>query len=228
MKKIGFFLLFCLPILRGGFWAQNTISLRLTPMAQTTTVNKDSFEVVLKAKLRNVSPRQKTVVWTRSYEQISNGWESAICDKNACWARRVETQPLVLAAGEESNLDVHLYPNNVNGAAIVRVRVVDQDSAANTVTGRYGFNLPVAVKETADAYPNIIIYPNPTPQYFWVKDAQNLVAEAVVFDVNGREIAHFANNGQQMPIGQLAAGSYFVGLFDAKNGLLKVVRLVKQ
>jgi Secretion system C-terminal sorting domain len=227
MKKTLLTLLFIASILRGGISAQNRISLSLTPSAQTRTASKDSFEVVLKAKIKNNSPRQKTVTWTRTHEQITMGWASAVCDKNACWATRVDTQPLILAAGEESNLDAHVYPNGINGGAIVRIRVVDNDSAANNVTGRYGFNLAVSVKESANAYPDISIYPNPSPQYFLIKDDRQLVSDISIFTVAGNEIMHLPYQNAPISVANLANGAYFVTLFDAKGQALKVLKLVK-
>jgi predicted transcriptional regulator len=208
--------------------AQTSNSLSLTPMTQTRTASKDSFEVVLKSMLKNNTSRSKTIVWTRIYQTITATWTAAICDKNACWATRVSTESFTLAAGESSNVDVHVYPNNTVGSAIVNVVLTDQDSATVSVVGRYGFNLPVAVSDLKNAYPDIQIFPNPTPQYFSIKDDQNHVFEAAVFDETGKQVAVFKNpNHQQLSIEGLAAGSYFVSLFNQKNEVLKVVPLVK-
>jgi hypothetical protein len=208
--------------------AQTVSTLKLTPMNQSIAANKDSFEVVLRSTLKNTSSKPKTIVWTRIYQSITTGWTTSICDKNACYAARIGTQTLVLAAGEESNIDVHLYPSSIAGAAIVNVVIADQDSAAVTITGRYGFNLAVGTNDYKNAYPDIQVYPNRTPQYFTIKDTENRVFEAVIFDVFGREIRSFKNPiNQELNVENLSAGSYFVSLFNQKNELLKVVPLAK-
>ena len=208
--------------------AQSSVTVTITPKAQTRTASKDSFEVVLYSKLKNTATKTKTFTWTKILQQITPGWTAAICDKNACYTTVVNTMSIDLTAGEESNLDVHVYPNNLVGAAIVNVAVTEKDSSANTFTGRYGFNLPVAVEDLKNVHPEISIFPNPTPQYFALKDDQNLVSEVVVFDVSGKGVAVFkTSNGNQFSVAHLAAGTYFVALSNAKNEVLKVVQMVK-
>jgi hypothetical protein len=221
MKKITLLLLLNTLFLSISM-AQTSSTLKLTPAAQTRTASKDSFEAVLKATIKNTSTKPKTIVWTRAVQTITATWTSAICDKNACWASRVNTETFTLAAGEESNLDVHCYPNGVTGAA------TDQDSATVSVIGRFGFNLPVATVDLKNAYPEIQIYPNPTPHHFTIKDAENRVTEAAIFDDLGRQIKVFKNpNNSPLSITELTSGNYFISLFNQKNEVIKVVYLVK-
>jgi Secretion system C-terminal sorting domain len=202
--------------------------LKLTPAAQTRTASKDSFEVVLKSVLKNTSTKPKTIVWTRVVQTISATWTSAICDKNTCWASRVNTETFTLAAGEESNLDVHCYPNGVVGSAIINVVATDQDSVSVSVIGRFGFNLPVATADLKNVFPEIQIYPNPTSAFFTIKDVENRVSEAVIFDDLGRQIKVFKNpNNSPLSISELSSGNYFISLFNQKNEVMKVVSLVK-
>jgi hypothetical protein len=227
MKKAFIIFLF-MSILSSVLMAQTVSTLRLTPAAQSTTVSKDSFEVVLKSTLKNTSTKPKTIVWTRVYQTISPTWTAAVCDKNACWATRVNTETFTLAAGEESNIDVHLYPNGVTGSAIVNVVIADKDSANVSIVGRYGFNLAVATQDLKNAFPEIQIYPNLTPQYFSIKDEENKVFEAVVFDELGRQLKVFKKpNNSELSIAELKAGNYFIGLFNQKKEVMKMVLLVK-
>jgi Secretion system C-terminal sorting domain len=227
MKKSVIFLLFSIAIFSVSV-AQTVTTLKLTPMAQTTIANKDSFDVVLKSVLKNTSAKPKTIVWTRIFQTITSTWTVSICDKNTCWATRVNTETFTLAAGEESNIDVHLYPNATVGSAIVNVVLTDRDSSAVSLIGRYGFNLPVATQDSRNAYPDIKIYPNRTPQYFTIKDVENRVFEAAIFDNTGKQVSVFKNpTNQLLSVSDLAAGHYFVGLFNQKNEVMKVVALVK-
>lgn len=208
--------------------AQTGNTLKLTPLSQTRTVSKDSFEAVLKATLKNTSTKLKTIVWTRVVQAITPTWTSAICDKNSCYASRVDSESFTLAAGEESNFDVHLYPNGVVGAAIINVVATDKDSASVSVTGRYGFNLPVATLDLKNAYPDIQIFPNPTPQYFTIKDTENHVFEAAIFDNVGKQIKVFKQpNNARLSIEELTAGNYFITLLNQKNEVLKLISLIK-
>jgi Secretion system C-terminal sorting domain len=227
MKK-AFILFLIISTFSNILMAQTVSTLRLTPSAQSRTVNKDSFEAVLKSTLKNTSTKTKTIVWTRVVQTITPTWTSAVCDKNACWATRVSTESVTLAAGEETNMDVHLYPNGVTGSAIINVVIADKDSATVSIVGRYGFNLPVATQDLKNAFPDIQIYPNPTPQYFTIKDDQNRVFEAVVFDNSGKQLKVFKNpNNSELSIADLTAGNYFIGLFNQKNEVMKMVLLVK-
>ncbi len=227
MKKITLLLLLNASF-AGISMAQTSNTLKLTPMSQTRTASKDSFEAVLKSTIKNTSTKQKIIVWTRVVQTITATWTSAICDKNSCYASRIDSESFTLAAGEESNVDVHLYPNGVAGAAIINVVVADKDSATVSVTGRYGFNLPVATVDLKNAYPDIQIFPNPTPQYFTIKDVENRVSEAAIFDAFGRQVKTFKNpNNGQLSLLELASGSYFISLFNQKNEVMKVVALIK-
>ena len=209
--------------------AQSRVTITITPKAQTTTASKDSFEVVLKSTIKNTATTTKTFVWNRIYQQITPNWTAAICDKNACYTTQVSTNSFALNAGEEGNLDVHLYPNNIVGAAIVNVVVTEKDSSANTFTGRYGFNLPVAVADLKNTYPDISVYPNPTPQYFALKDDQKHVSEVVIFDVKGKGVAVFNTaNGNFFSVAHLPAGTYFAAMSNEKNEVLKIVQIQKQ
>jgi Secretion system C-terminal sorting domain len=97
-----------------------------------------------------------------------------------------------------------------------------------SIIGPYGFNLPVATQDLKNTFPDIQIYPNPTPQYFTIKEAENRVFEAVVFDNMGKQLKVFKNpNNRELSIADLMAGNYFIGLFNQKNEVMKVVSLVK-
>ena len=97
--------------------------------------------------MKNTSSEKKVLRWVRIVDNISTGWQSAICDKNACWVTTLDTMTLELEAGEESNMDVHVYPNGVNGEAKIFVKIEEIANDTNSVTGTYLFNLTSPIRE---------------------------------------------------------------------------------
>ena len=72
--------------------------------------------------LKNNSKDTLIVKWSRKIENITQGWSSAVCDKNFCYIPTIDTMKLVLAPGEISNMDIHVYPMGISGSAKVTLR----------------------------------------------------------------------------------------------------------
>lgn len=76
--------------------------------------------------------------------------------------------------------------------------------------------------------PEISIFPNPTSQYFELKNG-NDVKQVVVYNLFGTKVKSFISEGQKrFDIAELTDGMYLVQLLDANQGIITTRRLSKK
>ena len=158
--------------------------------------------------------------------QLSNGWETAVCDKNLCYIPTIEEMELVWRQAK-IQFDVHVYPDMTEGSAIVEVTATDINDPNNTVTGRYTFN-----DNTTSIFsikrPNIKIFPNPTINYISLSDTK-FVERLIIYNIVGRRVKMFkADFGNYYDVSNLPTGMYLVRLVGENDKILKTVRLSKK
>ncbi len=187
-------------------------------------------EVVAHSHVKNIGDSAITIQWFRNIESITEPWQSAICDRNACYSVTVDSTPeeqlIVLQPGDSTNIDVHIRPNKENGNAKINVTVVDVDDAKNTVEGTYLFNQtsPVINIQTRQ----LTLFPNPALDYFELSNYYD-IRTLVIFSVAGREMVQYpVSYGQKFDVSSLSRGMYLVRLVDHRNDVLKTLRLNKR
>jgi hypothetical protein len=203
--------------------AQSQVSLTLEPNPVSITVLSTDIDIAAKAIIKNTSEFKKNVQWIRLVDNISQGWESAICDKNACYISTLDTMSLELEGGEESNMDVHIYPNGNNGEAKIKVKVVEIGNDSNSVTGTYLFNLTSPVRNIT--LPEIKVFPNPTQDFFRVR-SNITIGKIELYNVVGRKIkTYYAYPEKQYSVDGLNAGLYLARLFSLDEKVIKTSKL---
>ncbi len=209
------------------------VTLNLTEPTGSTTVLASDDDITAKGFIKNESEDTVTVMWKRNVIELKDGWETAVCDKNLCYipsygeTSAADGTNLVLAPGEESNFDVHVYPDGTEGFAIVEVTATDITNAENTVTGRYEFNQnsTSTVNFTKAA---IKIYPNPTIDYISISEADQ-VERLIIYNIVGRPVKLFdANYYNRYDVMDLPTGMYLVRLMGKNDRTIKTVRLSKK
>ncbi|MCB0657924.1 MAG: T9SS type A sorting domain-containing protein [Saprospiraceae bacterium] len=206
-------------------WGQG--SLELTPNPAIAAVLATDNDVPAKASLTNTSDHTITVRWIRKIMELSMGWQTAVCDKNACYIPSIDTMLLELAAGETSNMDIHIYPNGVPGQSSIELTIVDVDDSDNKVVGMYLFNQTSAVKETI-RQDDVKIYPNPATEYFKV-ETRDVLAKIDMYNIVGDRVKTFyAYRNKRYYVDDLPDGLYLVRLIDVNNRVIKTLRLNKR
>ena len=160
MKKIVLFFIFFVPAV--GLMAQITI----TPIPVVVEgVAADAFEGIGHSTVKNLAGQLKSFTWERNVLEITDGWESAVCDKNQCYLPHVNSMSFELGPAEEGLLDVHVYPMGVEGSAVIEVTVTDDNNANQNATGVYYFN--TTPSGTLDVQRDRFrVYPNPSNGIF--------------------------------------------------------------
>lgn len=212
-------------------WSLNAqVTLSLSPDVVEMDVDPLQFETVAHSWLTNTSDQTKTFRWYRIVESITTGWESAICDMNACYSTTVdstdENTDLVLGPGDSTMIDVHIRPGGLEGDAHVKVRVKELDNADNTIDGNYFFNQTSSSRDFSRV--NLKLYPNPTRDYFQLTDYADL-DQVILYNLVGRELRRFnAFPGSKFAVADLTRGMYLVRLVDNRRRVVKTLRLNKR
>lgn len=175
--------------------------------------------------MTNNASEQRTYRWVRTEVALTEGWESAVCDKNLCWFASVDTKDVTMAAGEEGTLDVHVYPNGVEGAAVVMITVTDLADSTIQAVNMYYFNTPLSTNEVQ--VEKITMYPNPTDGIFSIK-AGAAVKKVIVYNLAGKAVREFETAGKRtFDVSDLPRGNYLVRMLG-KDGTSLVTRLLQK
>lgn len=206
-------------LLSVALFASHTLSAQLVvdPSPVFTTVNEAVFESVGYSFVINNADGAIDCEWERNVVSITDGWESAVCDKNLCHSWPVSSAQFTLDAGESGTLDVHVYPFNNPGGAIIEVSVTEIGNPDNTDTGVFYFNETTSVAERLRDV--VKLYPNPTTDFLFIeKGDHDDIAEVAFFNLRGQNVLQVAiNQSQMIDMGRLPAGTYVARLFN-NNG----------
>jgi hypothetical protein len=211
-----------------GRYGFNQSMLKVTVPATSLEVLGDETQVIAEGTIKNESTDSVTVRWKRNVIKLTDGWETAVCDKNLCYIPTVEEMELELAGGEESTFNIYVYPNGISGGeAIIELTATDINNPNNSITGRYEFNQNTtstfAVKKT-----DIKIFPNPTTNYISLTEADE-VDHIVIYNIVGRPVKMFdVNYGNRYNVIDLPTGMYLVRLMGRNDKTIKTVRLSKK
>ena len=205
------------------------VTLSLSPEAVELDVDETQFETVAHSWLVNTSEEAKVYRWKREVESVTEGWESAICDFNACYNTTVDSSitDLELGPGDTTNLDVHIRPMGVDGIAHVRLVVFEVANPANRIEGNYYFNQSVSSKESFRTS-DIKIFPNPARDYFQLSSYAD-VDRVIIYNMAGAEMKSLlAYQDEKFDVSDLHRGLYLVRLVNRRNHVLKALRLNKR
>jgi Secretion system C-terminal sorting domain len=205
-----------------------TQNVTISPNPVSKQVHADSADVFAHSVIKNSAATAKTFRWERTIRSVTAGWDIAICDKNLCYLPSVSTRDVVLGAGEEGRMDVHIYPNRVVGAAVVEVKVTEVGNNNNTTTAVYYFNTPVGTKDLMTKASNVRIYPNPVVDHFSILDDNNVVETIAIYNMIGRQVRTFkAGEEAKYNIGDLPDGMYLIRFYSANGLMVKILRINK-
>jgi hypothetical protein len=176
---------------------------------------QDQADVAAYATFTNEAESEKTFTWTLQEVEVTEGWETALCDVNLCYLPTVSSETFTLGAGESGAMDVHVYPNNIEGSAIIEVLIVEDADTSNEITGLYLFNQTSSVPERLSE--NIKVYPNPAVNEIRIDEPQK-VQRIEIFDIQGKTVKNVQTNGNGIvDVSTIPSGNYILRLYDREN-----------
>lgn len=217
MKKS--LLLFVCTILLGAANAQDVLTFDVEPVVKEDITAADT-DVPGYSNISTTSTAPKMYKWVREELEISEGWTSAVCDRNNCYFPHVSEKEVLMSASNGSNLDVHVYPAGNEGCATIRLTVTDVDDPSVTATNMYHFNpggdcMEVGAVSTEDkeAISKLKLFPNPVEVSFKVGGEYDQIHVVEVYNQLGQQIKSFPYAvGQSYDVADLAKGNYIVRL----------------
>lgn len=221
MKQLFFSILF---VLSYGLKGQTVLV--ISPTTSSVSVKSTDLDVAAKANLKNTSKDTIIVKWTRKIENITQGWSSAVCDKNFCYIPSIDSMRLIMAPGETSNMDIHVYPGGISGSAKVSLSIEQIGKPETKVTASYLFNQSTPIK--SDDKDAIQLYPNPTQDYFMV-NSPIVLGKIELYNITGEKAkVYYAYKNKRYYIDDIPSGIYMARLFNLHEEILKTVILKKR
>ncbi len=199
----------------------------MTP--DTFVVNGSANDLGLKIdiEVKNTAAVDRNIIWERTEVTITQDWETQICDPVACWAPIKSSGEYTLAAKSSAGMVLDAFPYDKPGGAYVRIKVYEKEIPSKVTIGRYRFTaLPVGVAEVEAT--KLIVYPNPTADYFVLQGTAPLTTVDVL-SLTGQVLKTFPYIENEIyEIQDLAAGTYFLNLNGENNKRLATKRIVKR
>lgn len=225
MRKLSILILFAFLFLGHNLTAQD-IYISPNPVF-TQNVMFDDFEGVGHSLFYNEDEDAFNFTWEIVVIEMTEGWNVAVCDVVQCYLPTVSTQPFDLGAGQSGTMDVHVYPNGVDGAAIIQVDVFQTNDTTNITSATYFFNHSVGVAEKFSEA--IKVYPNPTQDFVTIDNYENRVAAVELYNVSGKLVLRSDLNGSdRISLQELTSGNYILKLVDENANIVSTNLIVKQ
>lgn len=225
MKKFSLIILFTSLLVGQSLMAQD-FYISPNPVYKNGVTGAD-VEGVAYADIYTNSDFDLHLTWEVTAVEMTEGWGVAVCDLVQCYFPTVTTESFTLMVDSVGDMDVHVYPNGIEGSAIIEVEVYETDNPSSTTTGIYYFNHTVGIAEKFSEA--IKVYPNPTQDYLTIDNSENLVSSVELYNVSGKMVMNSNLNGNdRISIQELAAGNYILKLVDANANIVSTNLVVKQ
>ncbi|MEM9991260.1 MAG: T9SS type A sorting domain-containing protein [Bacteroidota bacterium] len=212
--------LFVLPF---GLFAQTT----LEPSTATAAVNPDAVDVVAHATVTNNGDKEESYRWKRTIIAITEGWETAVCDKNLCYNPDIDEAPMPFSLTPSTSdvLDVHVYPYGIAGTAHIELTLIKDGSGEEIAKSTYLFEMATNTLEVVRT--KLLLYPNPTTNAFHLSSTVPVQA-LEVYNAIGKRVGRFNHQaGMQYDIANYPRGFYLVKIISPDQQVIGVKRLQK-
>ena len=180
------------------------------------------------------------VAWERLLEDVPEGWTTAVCDPNQCYAPFADEPlgpgsvliPFNMSPGETvagENFYVQFVPNGIPGSGTVRLSVYEVGNPNNSLVCSFSFDALTTGLSSPLSSPGISFNPNPVRSELRVQTpASQAVRSVEVYNVVGKLVSRHDLGGDrtqfQLDLSALKEGMYFARLLNASGELLESKR----
>jgi len=196
-------------------------------------------EVVDTGYVTNLTGSAIRIKLQRTAVNLPSGWQTAICDINACYPPDIDTAVANYPPGT-SEVTFHFYTHSVIGQGTMTIKAIKVSNPSENYTLTFGAKLnPVGIKQISSIVQEFKLnqnYPNPfnpsTKIGFSVPKTDYV--DLRVYDILGREVktllSEQLNTGEyeiEFDAKNLASGMYYYRLQSGDNVSVKKMTLVK-
>ncbi len=208
------------------------LSITVDPVSISATGPATSTDIGAYTQIINTSADTIELLWSRTVQSMEHEWTTWICDLNNCYLPNIEASPAnrpnVLAPGAALTFSVHVGPAGVDGEADIQVQFFTAANPSN-ILGTLQSHFETGTSSVSDPGNTALrIFPNPTTSYFQLSD-QAGIAKVVIYTMVGSKMREYdATQNNRFDVSDLSEGIYLVRLLDAKQTVMKTVRLSKR
>ena len=203
------------------FVTQSQVSLAHDTVVSTVIV--DLFETVGENDVLHDVTTERTYEWVRHEVEMKDGWETEICDRNACYFAHIGTRKFKLDPHPDSigRLDVHLKPNgDYVGYALVELVVTDVNMPSSSITAVYIFDSSLS-GTTYTQSTQFKVFPNPSQGMFSIVNDDMSARFLEVYSLSGTLMKRLEFGQQEVhEISDLMRGTYLLHVLDENESLL--------
>ncbi len=191
--------------------------------------------ITVTSDLSNSGDEDVTFYWKlEKNDDFPSLWETQICDFNLCYPENIDESnpdlPNVIKAGETRNIKVYLLPHGMEGESSLELTLYSDKEFNESIVSLPSSSMMVSNSTSVfnQKDKDVVLYPNPTTDYFKVSDDQK-IKNIAVYNIVGKELLRFRHiPGQSHNVENLRKGIYLVRFFDGKGEVIKALRLSKQ
>lgn len=190
-----------------------------------STMTSPGYGLVI---LYNNYDEEKTIVWERNINCISDSWLTYVQDEMLAYAPVVFTYQLPLAAGDSTFLLVNILDQGMPGEAIIELKLRESDQEECFASPRFYFNIEACLTttETLDQAMWIKTGPNPSRDYLFVESPQEIHLN--FFNAKGQMLKRVPAFGvQQIDISMFESGLYYMTIKNDAGKILDTRKLLK-
>lgn len=219
--------------------AQATLSLDPCPLSETGNI-WDLQKV--KGDLTHSGGTAIDLAWERTFSDIPDGWTTAVCDPNQCYAPFADEPigpgsvliPFAIDGGATISGDqlyVQFQPSGISGTGTVRLNIYELANINNSVTCEFTFTA-LATSTGDPEVVNVSFQPNPVRDRVRVVTSTNApVAQVQLYNLVGKLVKTVdlgsAMNSFDLDLSTMQEGMYFARLLNASGELVASKRFNK-
>ena len=210
------------------------LNLDIAPSPITVEDHPSTTDIPAYFTITNNDSAEASFLWRiANTDEIPDGWQVHICDKNLCYFHTVHEcpagNPNILAGSESWQFEYHVNPFGIEDEFTGVFELFSADDP-ETVVNSVEVTVSTIISSSQDLanVENFTVFPNPTTESFQIKNDDN-VGSIAIYNIIGKQIVnHLHTPGKIYNVVDLRKGMYFVRLFDRDGQTLKSIRLNKE
>lgn len=168
--------------------------------------------------MNNLSGEAIDLKWERIENDLPSGWETSICDPTSCKPPEADSSEFSLpVSGVANHINIHFYPNNVEGIGTTRIRLEDPNNPQTFyILSFTGDTRPLGLE--SETLSSLVMYPNPAQDFLYVKSSSNQSIQLELYNSTGQIIVSKVSIGNsEINLSQLPKGIYLAKVISGSD-----------